>query len=406
MVIFLLTAISVLCTIYLYTGFQLIRPLHISKKLKNILWAALIICLLLCFSPFVMWIQRPEGPWIDALFRIVFFEFGLFTLLFPLVLARDFSFASFRMLKRIIHFFGKFIKRKTLTVSNKEYPSSNLLMNRKGFLINSGNAALFGVTSSVTGYGLFHSQDPPELQKVTIYSENLPAEFDGFKIAQISDLHVGPSIKRDYVEETVKRLNAAGADLIAVTGDMVDGSIDYLSRDVEALADLHAPSGLYLCTGNHEYYSGVEQWMDAFGSMGINPLNNEHKVIKRGKGKLVIAGVTDYREGANFKGHATDPGAAIKNAPRDAMKILLAHQPRSIFEASRVGFDLQISGHTHGGQYFPYTYLVEFFQPYVAGLYKHENTWIYVNRGAGYWGPPQRMGIPGEITLIELRRKV
>lgn len=399
---FLLFAIASLSLIYFYTGVRLIRPLVVRPALKKFLWSVLILLFLFCFSPFIVWIGRPEGAGIDLLFRAVFLEFGLFTLLFPLVLTRDLLLATAFVAKKLFSVRHRFHHDKS-GESDQATPGISLIRRRE-FLVNGGNAALFGVAASFTGYGLFLSQKPPEVTRVTIPLPTLHDSFDRFTIAQISDLHVGPFIKRDYVEEVVKRTNALGADLIVITGDIVDGSTRYLNRDVEPLAKLHAPHGLLFCTGNHEYYSGVEQWIDAFNAMGIRTLLNEHILLQHGKSKLLVAGVTDLLEGKRMKGHESDPVAAIQGSPADVTKIVLAHQPRSIFAASKAGFDFQISGHTHGGQYFPYTRLIEFVQPYVKGLYRHNDTWLYVNRGSGYWGPPLRTGHPGEITLFELKK--
>ncbi|MDH5654366.1 MAG: metallophosphoesterase, partial [Spirochaetia bacterium] len=400
--IFFLSASLILCTMYIYTGMRLIRPLAISIKTKKILWSILIFLLVFCFTPFIFWIFRPEAPWMDALIRIVFLQFGLFSILFPLVLFRD---GILILIRTVQNIFSKYAKINSSSNSDKNSDDyTETLMNRKSFLANAGTASLVGFTTTLTGYGLFNALQPPEVKKVTVHSKNLPVEFEGFKIVQISDLHVGPSIKFDYVEECVKIAGSLNADIAVLTGDMVDGSVKYLSKDMDPIADLKTSSGIYLCTGNHEYYSGVDAWMDAFRGMGVKPLINEGIVLNKGKSALSVSGVTDIREGHKLKGHATNPLAALRNIPDHAYKVLLAHQPKSIFGASSMGYDLQLSGHTHGGQYFPYNYLVEFFHPYVSGLHKHGNTQIYVNTATGYWGPPQRMGRPGEITLIELRR--
>jgi hypothetical protein len=160
--------------------------------------------------------------------------------------------------------------------------------------------------------------------------------------------------------------------------------------------------GNYFVTGNHEYYSGVMEWIEQIRRLGFSVLINEHRIITREKRKMLLAGVTDYREGRMLPGHQSDPHKAMKAAPKTDVKILLAHQPKNIFDAARAGYDLQISGHTHGGQFFPWNLLVGFSQPYVSGLHTHQNTRIYVSRGTGYWGPPLRVGSPSEITLIKL----
>jgi hypothetical protein len=146
----------------------------------------------------------------------------------------------------------------------------------------------------------------------------------------------------------------------------------------------------------------VIEWVEEVRRLGFSVLINEHRIITSGNQKMLLAGVTDYREGRMLTAHRSDPHKALKAAPATDVKILLAHQPKSIFAASRAGYDLQISGHTHGGQFFPWNLFVGLSQPYISGLHKHENTQIYVSRGTGYWGPPMRVGSPSEITLIKL----
>src|SRR5690606_8523627 len=156
-------------------------------------------------------------------------------------------------------------------------------------------------------------------------------------------------------------------------------------------------------TGNHEYYSGAEQWVNAYRALGMKVLMNQHEVLELAGERLVIAGVTDFTAAHFIASHASNPRLALRGAPANAaLRILLAHQPRSAIAAAEAGFDLQLSGHTHGGQFWPWKYFVPMQQPYVAGLYRHERMWVYVSRGTGYWGPPMRVGAPSEITCIRL----
>lgn len=191
-------------------------------------------------------------------------------------------------------------------------------------------------------------------------------------------------------------------DLIALTGDLADGSVEELRDDVAPLAGLKAPQGLYFITGNHEYYSGVMPWLQESARLGFDVLLNEHRVIERGKSRLLLAGVTDLSGGQFRSDHVSDPHKAIAGAPQCDAKILLAHQPKSIFDAAKVGFDYVISGHTHGGQYLPYHFLAALAQPYISGMHEYGRTKIYVSRGTGYWGPPFRIGARSEITVHRL----
>jgi uncharacterized protein len=255
--------------------------------------------------------------------------------------------------------------------------------------------------ATLTGLGLALRR--PRVVHVDIPVADLPKALHGFSIAQISDVHVGPTIKRGFVEKIVAVVNGLKADLIAVTGDLVDGSVQQLSVHTAPLAGLTARHGAYFVTGNHEYYSGERAWTAEIRRLGLRVLKNEHVVLKHDGASLVLAGVTDLSAHHFDAAEHSDPVAALRGAPADAgAKVLLAHQPNSAAAAAGAGFDVQISGHTHGGQFWPWNLFVGLFQPFSAGLYRLKNLWIYVNRGTGYWGPPNRFGVPSEITRIRL----
>lgn len=276
-------------------------------------------------------------------------------------------------------------------------------VDRRGFLRGGvdGAAATFAGFATLGGFGA--ARRPPRLREVTVALPRLHPDLDGLRVVQLSDIHVGLTITRDYVERIVEKTAAIPADLIVLTGDLVDGSVAALAPHTAPLADLQAPFGKLFVTGNHEYYAGVGPWLDELRRLGWDPLINEHRVLSRGNGRLVVGGVTDWRKGASHPGHAPDVPATFRDAPADVPRLLLAHQPRHIHEAAAAGVALQLSGHTHGGQFVPFSLLVPLQQPYTAGLHRHGDTWIYVNRGAGYWGPPLRLGVPSEVTLLRLR---
>lgn len=244
----------------------------------------------------------------------------------------------------------------------------------------------------------------PAVVRVHVPIDNLPADLEGFRIVQLSDLHVGATLKRDFVERVVATANQLEPDLIALTGDVADGFPTALRDEVAPLARLAAPHGKFFVTGNHEYYWDAPGWLRELERLGFNTLVNAHQVIRHGNGELVLAGVTDLSAGRGVPGHRSDPQLAVAGAPEGDVRVLLAHHPKSAFAARRAGFDLQLSGHTHGGQYFPFNLLVRLFQPFVAGLHRLEEMWLYVSRGTGYWGPPLRLGAPSEITLLQLTR--
>jgi predicted MPP superfamily phosphohydrolase len=242
----------------------------------------------------------------------------------------------------------------------------------------------------------------PRVVRVAVPIADLPKDLEGFRIVQVSDLHVGPTIKRRFVQRVVETANGLDPDVVALTGDVADGAVGALRQDVAPLADLHARYGKFFVSGNHDYYWDPVGWLREIERLGFTVLTNAHRLLRRGTGTLLLAGVTDASAGHHMPGHASNPQAALAGAPERDVAVLLAHQPQSAFAARAAGFDLQLSGHTHGGQYFPFNLLVRLFQPFVAGLHRLEEMWLYVSRGTGYWGPPLRLGAPSEVTLIEL----
>ncbi len=257
-------------------------------------------------------------------------------------------------------------------------------------------------TALTTVIGMIIARRPPRIVKIDIPVANLPEGLRGFSIAQISDVHVGPTIKRPFVERIVRRVNALGCDMIAVTGDLVDGSVTQLAAHTAPLADLTARHGTFFVTGNHEYYSGERAWTHELRRLGLNVLKNEHVVLQHNGAALVLAGVTDYTAHHFDPGQKSDPAAALDGAPASGPRVLLAHQPSSAESAADAGFDVQLSGHTHGGQFWPWNLFVRLYQPFTAGLHRLRNLRVYVSRGTGYWGPPNRFGVPSEITHIRL----
>ncbi len=243
----------------------------------------------------------------------------------------------------------------------------------------------------------------PRIVNINVPIANLPAALQGFSIAQISDLHVGATIKRAFVERIVARVNHLNADLIAITGDLVDGSVQDLSSHTAPLAGLAAPHGVYFVTGNHEYYSGEHAWTAELRRIGLTVLKNQHVIVQYQGATLALAGVTDYSAHHFDPAQRSDPAAALRGAPSNVgAKILLAHQPSSAAAAADAGYDLQISGHTHGGQFWPWSFFVRYLQPFTSGLNKLKNLSVYVSVGTGYWGPPNRFIVPAEITRLRL----
>ena len=285
-------------------------------------------------------------------------------------------------------------------VGAKDTPAS---ASRRQFLTRvTGGAAVAAAGASVAA-GMISARGEHELVDVEIKLAKLPRALDGFSIVQISDLHTGMTIDRAFVQRVVDATNGLKPDLIALTGDLIDGPVDSLRDDVAPLAQLRAPHGVFAVTGNHEYYAGADEWIAEITRLGARYLRNERVTIGTGDASFELAGVDDQSADA-YLGHGEDlPSATHGRDPKKAL-VLLAHQPRQVRRASKYGVDLQLSGHTHGGQIWPWHYLVRLQQGgLLAGRYEHEGTQLYVTRGCGYWGPPVRLLAPLEITRVILR---
>ena len=269
-------------------------------------------------------------------------------------------------------------------------------------LAQSSAPAVIAVVVAVTLFGLINARRTARVVERDIALRNLPAALAGFSIVQLSDIHVGPTIKQGYIDAIVQRVNGLSPDLIVITGDLVDGTVADLADDIAPLAQLSARHGVYVVTGNHEYYSGADSWIAEFERLGMTVLLNRHVQLEHGDGRLVLAGIADYSAELFRPTHRSDPVAAFAGAPDDVPRVLLAHQPRSAKAAVEAGCDLQLSGHTHGGQFWPWMHFVRWQQPWVAGLQRVGEMQIYISRGTGYWGPPLRFGAPSEITRLRL----
>jgi predicted MPP superfamily phosphohydrolase len=241
------------------------------------------------------------------------------------------------------------------------------------------------------------------VKRVEVTLEKLPQSLSGFSIVQITDLHVAPDTHPGRVRRVVERANALAPDLIALTGDLVDGTPDLLQTGIAPLRDLKARHGAFFVTGNHEYFSGVDRWIEAYRTLGFRVLHNERVTIGEGSESFELAGVPDWRGGSFGPGHQPRLPEVLADAPADREIILLAHQPRQFPEAAQHGVGLQLSGHTHGGQLWPFTWLIRLAERYVSGLHRIGRSQLYVSRGTGFWGPAMRLFAPMEITHITLR---
>ncbi|MFP2910296.1 metallophosphoesterase, partial [Pyxidicoccus sp. 3LFB2] len=242
------------------------------------------------------------------------------------------------------------------------------------------------------------------VERLTVPVAGLGPGLSGLKVVQISDIHIGLTLDGRWLRRVVEQVNALKPDIVAVTGDLVDGFVEALRDEVKPLADLRAPLGVFYVTGNHEYYNDGPAWAAEVARLGLTVLQNEHRVVERGGARLTVAGVTDHDAGHVHPAHASRPDVALHGAPSGVPRLLLAHQPRSALDVARAGVavDLQLSGHTHGGQVFPFMFFVKLQQPVVRGLATIAGVRVYTHRGTGYWGPPMRLGPAPEIAELTL----
>ncbi|MFE2324802.1 metallophosphoesterase [Streptomyces sp. NPDC059385] len=270
------------------------------------------------------------------------------------------------------------------------------LQTRRRFVARTIGGAAAAVALGTVANGAYGVLRGPSVKRVRVPLAKLPRAAHGFRIAVVSDVHLGPILGRAHTQRIVDTVNRTQPDLIAVVGDLVDGNVHDLGPAAEPLRGLAARHGSYFVTGNHEYFSGARQWVDHVRELGLTPLENARRALPY----FDLAGVNDIA--GESEGEGPDFAAALGDRDRARTAVLLAHQPVVIHDAVRHGVDLQLSGHTHGGQLWPGNYLAELANPTVAGLERYGDTQLYVSRGAGAWGPPVRVGAPSDITVVEL----
>ena len=264
---------------------------------------------------------------------------------------------------------------------------------------------VLAVSATLLAWGYVEAMRVPRVRRLDLTIPRLGPDLDGLRVALITDTHYGPIDRARWSAGVAERVNELDADIVGHVGDIADGVVAQREAQAAPLATIGARLARVYVTGNHEYFSEAQEWLDHMRDLGWDALHNRHIVVRRGADALVIAGVDDATaRSSRLAGHGTDLAAALAGADPDLPVLLLAHQPKQVPDAVAAGVDLQVSGHTHGGQIWPFRYLVRLDQPVVHGLSRHgERTQLYTSRGTGFWGPPFRVFAPSEITLLTLR---
>ncbi len=355
----------------------------------------------LCFSPMIYLPVRYSvrslsrageliPPWLDVSLYVAHILIGSLSVIAVVVFASD----ILLLCKSLWHRFYK--KEASVTKKAPTSPHS-----RRLFLQNSLSAGIVAVGGSLVTYGVSEAVGMPQMKHVDVPIKNLPPELHGYTIAQLTDIHINKPVPPTRLQNIVAQINALKPDAVVITGDLSDSFPEQVREEMEPLRQLRSQDGTFFVSGNHEYYTDIDAWEAEIERLGITNLHNEHRVIERQGHRLLMCGVPDITA-PRMSNHASDPIAAQRGSQEGDIKILLAHQPQSIYKGAKVNYHLQISGHTHGGQLFPWTYVTDLVQPYIHGLYIVENTQLYVSRGTGYWGPPIRIGAPAEVAFLKL----
>tara|TARA_B100000959_G_C14998117_1_gene631859 strand:- start:44016 stop:45170 length:1155 start_codon:yes stop_codon:yes gene_type:complete len=382
---FFLTVFSVWAVVHIYVGWRIASPVELSSKSRAMIWLIIVISYMLL--PVITFLRLTHGvePWYSLLFWITFIDGGFILTLVPILLFKDLLMLLIGLTKTIIGF----------------HPTDP---SKRAFLARSINGAVLATTAIMTGKGFIQAQKAPTIKSIIIPVDDLHIDLDGLKFTQITDTHVSGSIGRDYIQGIVDLVNSTKPDLVFITGDVVDGLVHEKRMETAPLKHIESHHGTFLVTGNHEYYWDLHGWLEEFSSLGLDTLINSNRIIQRGGAKLMVAGVTDYSAERYAKNHKSDPAKAVNGAPQCDYKIMLAHQPKSVLAVHKTGVNLQLSGHTHGGQFFPWTIVLPLLEPVCTGLSKYKDMVVYVSRGSGYWGPIHRLGSPSEITAFTLKR--
>ena len=364
-----------------YAGFRLVDPLGLAGWAR---WLAWFILLLPAAMPLLLIIDQLEvGRWLDLLLSATYLVLGLISFLFVFALLRDCAW----LILRTGH---------SLLAVPEHLPDTSAMLRTSSFIVL-GLAVLFSAVA------ISNALSSPSVRSIQINFANLHRDLQGFRIVQLSDLHLGVFRGDGFLARVVEEVNRVSPDLIVITGDLTDGSVKKLRHVVLPLRDLEAP--VLFVTGNHEYYWTPYEWIQHLEGLGVRVLLDASHTILHKDAKLLLVGISDPTSQLFFPQEPS--GIAVSTAGLNGadvvdLRVLLAHRPGTAYQAVNHGFDLQLSGHTHGGQFFPWNHVIHFVQPFAVGLHRFQDMWIYCSRGTGFWGPPMRLGAPAEITEITL----
>jgi predicted MPP superfamily phosphohydrolase len=387
LLIFVVAVLAIAVGVHYYLWARLVRDPHLPAPWSGVATVALV--LLAAEMPLAIVLGRKHPGAGRVLAWPAFIWMGLMFLLLTSLVSAD-------LLRVVLRVVATTLRRSTALPLD---PSRRTAIAR---LVASAATALSG---GLAVAAVRSARGPIAVRRVDVALARLPKAHDGLRLVQLTDIHVGSTIRRAFIEDIVNRANALRPDLVAITGDLVDGGVTELRDAVAPLAALRARHGVYFVSGNHEYFSGADAWFEELTRLGIRVLRNERVPISAGADSFYLAGVDDHSaERYGGPPHAVALERALGGRDPDREVVLLAHQPRSFLDAERFGVGLQLSGHTHGGQIWPFGVFVRMSQPFVAGLHRRGDAQIYVSRGTGYWGPPMRLGAPAEITELILRR--
>lgn len=377
--IFRTIASTLILVVFIYISHQLTRFTDLAWHWQTLLVSFLALLFTMVIGTFLYLFKErsiEHSPWKDRLLNSSLNAMAYINFLVSLVILRDlFAFADHLV---------------TTTAYTNLYSSQ-------------ATAALMGAPLVLMTLGNLVIKMGPRIKTMSFSFTNLPSEFDGLRILHITDLHIGSSLPSSFVEKLVARIVQVNPDLIVFTGDILDGFIEKHQKDVNMLKQLQPPHGVFFVPGNHEYYWDAPKGLQAFRDLGFHVLINQTAQISRGSATLQIAGIPDPAA-THFQQEAPDLVRLQQLLSPNSFKILLSHQPSVAPKSTKLGIDLQLSGHTHGGQFFPWNWLIVFFEKYSKGHYHLGNMQLYVNQGTGYWGPQLRLGTYCELAEIILRK--